>query len=90
MFRRTNTIIRELTRSLQAACQCAQHKNNVISSEVAPISNFALWIKWTWFFFLKGGFIALIHINHTCKLQNCSLTSQFTTVSLQLHVGESD
>jgi hypothetical protein len=39
--------------------------------------------------FLKG-FIALININHTCKLQNCSLTNQFTTVSLQMHVGEFD
>jgi hypothetical protein len=39
--------------------------------------------------FLKR-FIALININHTCKLQNCSLINQFTTVSLQLHVGEFD
>jgi hypothetical protein len=38
--------------------------------------------------FFKGGFIALININHTCKLQNCSLINQFTTVSLQLHAGE--
>jgi hypothetical protein len=36
----------------------------------------------------KRGFIALLNINHTCKLQNCSLINQFTTVSLQLHVGE--
>jgi hypothetical protein len=46
-----------------------------------------------WFYlqliFLKG-FIALLNINHTCKLQNCSLINQFTTVSLQLHLGESD
>jgi hypothetical protein len=40
------------------------------------------------FFLKKEGFIALININHTCKLQNCSLINQFTTVSLQLLVGE--
>jgi hypothetical protein len=40
-------------------------------------------------FFFKE-FIALININHTCKLQNDSLINQFTTVSLQLHVGEFD
>jgi hypothetical protein len=38
--------------------------------------------------FFKGGISALININHTCKLQNCSLINQFTTVSLQLRVGE--
>jgi hypothetical protein len=41
------------------------------------------------YFFLKG-FIALININHTCKLQNCSLINQFTTISLHMHVGEFD
>jgi hypothetical protein len=41
------------------------------------------------FDFLKG-FIALININHTCELQNCSSINQFTAVSLQLHVGEFD
>jgi hypothetical protein len=47
------------------------------------------WLKlYTYFLFFKKGFIALININHTCKLQNCSLINKFTTVSLQLHVGE--
>jgi hypothetical protein len=39
---------------------------------------------------VKKRFIALLNINHTCKLQNCSLINQFTTVSLQLHVGETE
>jgi hypothetical protein len=46
-----------------------------------------LFIVKDWDFF-KRGFIALINVNHTCKLQNCFLINQFTTVSLQLHVYE--
>jgi hypothetical protein len=47
MFRRTNVIIKELTRSSQAICPCTVHyrSNNGISSEVAQISNFALWMQ---------------------------------------------
>jgi hypothetical protein len=44
MFRRISAIIRELTRSSQAACRCTLQKNNGILSEVAAISNFALWM----------------------------------------------
>jgi hypothetical protein len=44
LFRRTNAIIWELTQSSQATCRWVLQKNNGISSEVTPISNFALWM----------------------------------------------
>jgi hypothetical protein len=48
-----------------------------------PVSDYTFFLK-------KKGIYCSDNINHTCKLQNCSLINQFTTVSLQLHVGESD
>jgi hypothetical protein len=66
------------------------HKNckRVITATQLHSGLMSSYFTVTWFFL--NGFIALININHTCKLQNCSLINQFTTVSLQLHAGEFD
>jgi hypothetical protein len=44
MFLHTNAIIREITWSSEANCRCTLQRNNGISSEVTPISNYALWM----------------------------------------------